>query len=98
MQISNLELREISRFESNSRLGIPERYWGGLPVLRDIPGIRHRPWAPFLGWYVRQAGQAGAIQESVILGQTTIYPTIADLIDLLNDVPDSESPASEDAQ
>lgn len=85
VQISNLELREISRFESNAQLGLPEQFWGGVPIIKDIPGIRHNRYIPLLGWFTRKSGQAGAVQESVIFGQTTIYPTIGDLVDLLKD-------------
>jgi len=81
VQISNMEMREISRFEANSKLGIPTTYSGGVPILKDIPYVR--PWVPLLGWFVRKKGEAAASQESVIFGQTTIYPTIADIADLL---------------
>jgi hypothetical protein len=83
VQLSNLETREISRFESNARLGLPTRYWGGIPVLKDIPYIR--PWVPLVGWFVRKGGSNAVAQQSVIFGQTTIYPTIGSLIDLLSD-------------
>lgn len=56
VQLSNLETREISRFESNARLGLPTTYWGGIPVLKDIPGVR-QPWFPLVGWFVRKGGQ-----------------------------------------
>src|SRR5262249_47490528 len=46
VQITNMELREISRFESNARLGIPTQYWGGIPILKDIPYVR--PYIPLL--------------------------------------------------
>ena len=32
VQLSNLETREISRFESDSRLGLPTQYSGGIPI------------------------------------------------------------------
>lgn len=81
VQLSNLETREISRFESDARLGRPARYWGGLPILKDIPYVR--PWVPLVGWFVRKAGSNAVAQQSVIFGQTTIYPTIGAMIDLL---------------
>lgn len=81
VQLSNLELREISRFESNSRIGLPTTYSGGLPIIRDIPKIR--PYLPLLGWFVRKGGKAAVVQQSLIFGQTTMYPTIADIMDLL---------------
>jgi hypothetical protein len=81
VQLSNLELREISRFESNAKLGIPTTYKGGVPIFRDIPYVNK---VPLLGWFTRRAGKAAVIQESLILGQTTMYPTIADIFDLLS--------------
>lgn len=81
VQLSNMELREISRFESNARLGIPTSYKGGVPIFRDIPYVNK---IPLLGWFVRRSGQSAVIQESIILGQTTMYPTIADIFDLLS--------------
>lgn len=81
VQLSNLELREISRFEANSKLGIPTTYKGGVPIFRDIPYVNK---VPLLGWFVRRSGRAAVIQESLVLGQTTMYPTIADMFDLLS--------------
>jgi hypothetical protein len=81
VQLSNLEIREISRFESNSRIGRPTEYQGGLPIIKDIPKVR--PFLPLLGWFVRKGGKAAVVQQSLIFGQTTMYPTISDIMDLL---------------
>jgi hypothetical protein len=85
VQISNLEVREISRYEANSRLGIPTKYWGGIPLVKDVleqfPTVR--PYFPLFGWFVRKAGSGAVSQESVLFGQTAIYPTIGDLVELL---------------
>jgi hypothetical protein len=81
VQLSNLEIREISRFESNARVGRPTEYLGGLPIVKDIPKIR--PYLPLLGWFVRKGGKAAVVQQSLIFGQTTMYPTISDIMDLL---------------
>lgn len=56
-------------------------YKGGVPIFRDIPYVNK---VPLLGWFVRRSGKAAVIQESLILGQTTVYPTIADIFDLLS--------------
>ena len=84
VQLTNLETREISRFESDSRLGLPTRYSGGIPILKDIPYVR--PWIPLIGWFVRKAGSNAVAQQSVIFGQTTIYPSILTMVSLLEDV------------
>lgn len=81
VQLNNLELREISRFESNAKIGIPTTYKGGVPIFRDIPYVNK---VPLLGWFVRRSGKAAVIQQSLVLGQTTMYPTIADIFDLLS--------------
>jgi hypothetical protein len=81
VQLSNLEMREISRFESNARIGRPTEYQGGLPIIKDIPKVR--PYLPLLGWFVRKGGKAAVVQQSLIFGQTTMYPTISDIMDLL---------------
>jgi hypothetical protein len=62
VQLSNLELREISRYESNARLGIATRYSGGLPIFKDIPYVRY---IPLVGWFVRTSGKAAITQESL---------------------------------
>ena len=82
VQLSNLETREISRFESNAKLGLPTTYWGGFPIFKDIPGFR--PWVPLIGWFVRKGGSNASVQQSVIFGQTTMYPTISRIVDLLS--------------
>lgn len=81
VQLSNLEIREISRFESNARIGRPTEYIGGLPIIKDIPKVR--PYLPLLGWFIRRGGKGAVLQESLIFGQTTMYPTISDIMDLL---------------
>jgi hypothetical protein len=92
VQLSNLETREISRFESDSRLGLPTRYSGGVPVPKDIPYVR--PWVPLIGWFVRKAGSDAVAQQSVIFGQTTIYPSIRSMVSLLEDSGSSPGAAS----
>ena len=81
VQISNLELREVSRFDSNVKLGAPVQTWGGIPVLNNIPYVRE---LPLIGWFVKKGGQAAAVQQSLIFAQTTMYPTILDILNLLS--------------
>ncbi len=81
VELNNLELREISRFNSNSRLGIPTTRKGGIPIIKDIPGMKY---VPLLGWFVKRSGKAAVIQQSLMFGQTTMHPTIADIFDLLS--------------
>lgn len=81
VELNNMELREISRFSSNSRLGIATTTKGGIPIIKDIPGMKY---VPLLGWFVRRAGKSAVIQQSLMFGQTTMHPTIADIFDLLS--------------
>lgn len=81
VQLSNMELREISRFNANAHLGLPKRTWGGLPIFNSIPWIRRN--VPLIGWFVKKGGDAPFVQQSLIFGQTTMYPTIGDIMDLL---------------
>src|SRR5215216_2589763 len=64
VQLSNLEIREISRFDSNTRIGRPTEYVGGLPIIKDIPKVR--PYLPLLGWFIRKGGKAAVVQQSLI--------------------------------
>ena len=82
VQLSNLEIREVSRFDSNARLGQPTRIWGGLPILKDIPGLRQ---IPIIGWFVKKTGKAAVTQQSLIFAQTTMSPTIGDILNLSDD-------------
>lgn len=85
VQLSNFELREISRFQANSRLGLPEKKYGGIPILKDIPGLNE---IPLIGWFSRQWGEAAVTQQSLIFGHTTIFPTIESIHGLLaSDMP-----------
>jgi|GEM_PF-3131445 len=80
VQLSNLEIREITRFESNSKLGVPAKQWGGIPILNTIPVLRE---IPIIGWFGKRDGRAGTTQASIIFAQTAMYPTIGDIGNLL---------------
>ncbi len=81
VQLANLELREISRFESDAKIGLPTTYRGGLPILKDIPGVRP---IPLIGWFIRRKGSNAIAQRSLIFAQTTMSPTIGDILDLFD--------------
>jgi hypothetical protein len=81
VQLANLEIREVSRFESDSKIGIPTTYRGGLPILKDIPGLRP---IPLIGWFIRRKGSNAIAQRSLIFAQTTMSPTIGDILDLFD--------------
>ena len=81
-------MREISRFENNTTVGTPVQRIGGIPFLKDLPFIGNLlKDIPILGYYVKSGGSAAIRQESLIFAQTSIYPTVGDIVDLINDVP-----------
>ena len=71
VQLGNLEWREISRYEIALKAA---RNGQGVPLLQDIPlaGALFRPLP----------SDGASIQKNIIIGQTTIYPTIQDLLGL----------------
>lgn len=71
VQLSNFELREISRYTVALKAS---RTAQGVPLLQDIPG---------LGTIFRPLPSAeSSLQQSLILGQATIFPTLFDLMGL----------------
>lgn len=81
VQLSSMEIREISRFASNAQLGIPTQRSGGLPLLKDIDLLRD---IPLIGWFRKRGGRGAVAQESLIMAQTTVYPTILEMSALLS--------------
>jgi hypothetical protein len=71
VQLGNYELREISRYQVALRAS---RTAKGVPLLQDIPG---------LGVLFRPLPSAeSSLQQNIILGQSTIFPTLFDLMGL----------------
>jgi hypothetical protein len=71
VQTSSFELREISRYQVALKVSRTNR---GVPLLEDIP---------IVGAVFRPAPSAeSSIQQNIILGQTTVYPTLFDLMGL----------------
>ena len=71
VQLSNYELREISRYQVAIKASRTAR---GVPLLEDIPiaGVLFRPLPQ----------QESSLQQNVILGQAVIFPTLFDLMGL----------------
>lgn len=71
VQTSSYELREISRYTVALKASRTDR---GVPGLEDIPGV---------GILFRPLPQdESSLQTNIILGSSTIYPTVFDLIGL----------------
>lgn len=80
VQLSNYDVTAVSSFNVNSQLGIQSRKTGGLPILKDLYPFSE---IPLIGWFTRRSFHAPSVQQSLILTQTSMYPTIQDIIDLL---------------
>ncbi|WP_161602586.1 hypothetical protein [Tautonia marina] len=71
VQTSTYELREISRYTVALKAARTSR---GVPLLEDVPG---------LGILFRPLPSAeSSLQQNIILGQSTVYPTLFDLMGL----------------
>lgn len=80
VQLNNLRFGEISRFGLNAKMGTPDERRGGIPLIKDLPVIRD---IPLLGYFFRRRGTDAVRQESLIFAQTTMYPTISDIVNLV---------------
>ena len=71
VQLSNFELREISRYTVALKASRTSR---GVPLFEDVPvvGALFRPLP----------SDESSLQQNVILGQATIFPTVFDLMGL----------------
>ena len=78
--LTNLEFGEVSRFETNSKIGLPDRRTGGVPLLKELPLLRD---IPLVGYFARQRRQAAESQRSLIFAQTTMFPTVSDIVALM---------------
>jgi hypothetical protein len=95
VQLSNQEVRLISGYQSNARLGRPSSRTGGVPVFKNLPLFKE---IPLLGWFTRREGSSGQMAESLIFAHTTMFTTIEDIVALLTrpelqDYTGSPSPA-----
>src|SRR5581483_861209 len=71
VQTSTYELRELSRYTVALKAARTSR---GVPLFEDIPG---------LGILFRPLPSAeSSLQQNIILGQSTVYPTLFDLMGL----------------
>jgi hypothetical protein len=59
---------------------------GGLPVFKNTPVLKE---IPLVGWFTKRAGVPGQVAQSLIFAQTTMYPTIDDVVGLLTRTPNT---------
>lgn len=71
VQLSNFELREISRYTVALKASRTSR---GVPLLEDLPLIGGL-WRPL-------PSDESSLQQNIIMGQSTIFPTLFDLMGL----------------
>jgi hypothetical protein len=69
VQLSNFELREVSRYTVALKAA---RTGQGVPLLQDIPVVGAL-WRPL-------PSQESSLQQNIILAQATIFPTLFDLM------------------
>jgi hypothetical protein len=81
VQVSNLEIRRLTTFEVNTKLGAPERKSGGIPLLNLIYPLSE---LPIIGWFSRTSGKEAVSQKSMVYAQNAMYPTIGDLTRLMS--------------
>jgi len=74
--LSNLEFGQIASFESTTKAGHSSK-GGGIPIVKSF-----FPEMPVLGYFWKSKG-ASVRQYSVVFAQTTMYPTISDIMRLL---------------
>lgn len=71
VQTASFELREISRYQVALKVSRTSR---GVPLMEDIPGV---------GTLFRPLpSDESSLQQNIILGQSTVYPTLFDLMGL----------------
>jgi hypothetical protein len=71
VQTSSYELREISRYTVALKASRTDR---GVPLFQDIP---------FVGYAFRPLpSEESSLQTNIILGSSTVYPTVFDLMGL----------------
>ena len=80
VRLKNQELKIISQYETNARLGKPATHNGGLPILKDIPLIRE---IPLIGWFSRSSSAQAQTAYHLVFTKTTMYPGVEDIIDLI---------------
>jgi hypothetical protein len=80
--LANLEMRQISSFDTNYQLGMPKQRTGGMPLLNMLPGVKD---IPIVGYFSERGGQAPVRQKSIILAQSVLYPTVGDIVGLMLD-------------
>jgi hypothetical protein len=86
VQLSNQEIRLISDYSVNAQVGRPASTNGGLPVFKNTPVLKE---IPLVGWFTKRAGVPGQVAQSLIFAQTTMYPTIGDVVGLLTRTPNT---------
>ncbi|HEV7889871.1 MAG TPA: secretin N-terminal domain-containing protein [Pyrinomonadaceae bacterium] len=79
VHLGDQEIRLISQFQANSRVGLPTHKSGGIPIIKDIPGVSV---VPLIGWFVRRGGRNSQTQQSFIFCQTAMYPTLGEVLDV----------------
>jgi hypothetical protein len=81
VQDTSFELRELSRFETQTKVAEPPSRSGGIPLINQLPILKD---IPLIGYTKARKGSAAGLQESLIFVHSVTYPTVADMMALLN--------------
>lgn len=84
IQVSNLDFRQAAGFESNTKIGITPQYFGGIPFFKQLPLLKD---IPLIGYFSRSPGTPAVRQQTYVFVQSSIYPTVSDIVGLLVDSP-----------
>ncbi len=84
VQVSNLEFRRVAGFEANTKVGVPPQRFGGLPFFKSLPVFKD---IPLIGYFARSKGTPQARQQTYVFVQSSLYPTVSDIVGLLVDAP-----------
>jgi hypothetical protein len=84
VSITNLDMDVISSFSGNYRVGSPRLRTGGIPILKDLPLLKE---IPIVGYFVDRPHSDPVRQHTLIFAQTSMYPTVADIVNLMLDTP-----------
>ncbi|HLK16376.1 MAG TPA: hypothetical protein VKT78_16335, partial [Fimbriimonadaceae bacterium] len=76
--LSNLEVGQVASFEATTKAGHSTKA-GGVPFVKNL-----FPDIPVLGYFWKTSANPTR-QYSVVFAQTTMYPTITDIVNLLVD-------------
>lgn len=84
VQVSNMDFRRVAEFETNTKIGVTPQYFGGLPFFKQLPIFKD---IPLIGYFAKSNGTPQVRQQTYVFVQSSIYPTVSDILGVLVDAP-----------